>query len=39
MSWFQKFVPAKIRTEVHNQHGEQVMWMESFGMFACRPRA
>ena len=28
---------VKIRTEVNNQHGEQVMWMESFGMFARRP--
>ena len=30
---------VKIRTEVENQHGEQVMWMESFGMFARRPTA
>jgi acyl dehydratase len=29
---------VKIRTEVDNQHGEQVMWMESFGMFARRPQ-
>ena len=29
---------VKIRTEVTNQHGEQVMWMESFGMFARRVR-
>ena len=28
---------VKIRTEVDNQQGEQVMWMESFGMFARRP--
>ena len=28
---------VKIRTEVDNQHGEQVMWMESFGLFARRP--
>jgi acyl dehydratase len=27
----------KFRTEVNNQDGEQVMWMESFGMFARRP--
>ena len=27
---------VKIRTEVTNQTGEQVMWMESFGMFARR---
>ena len=27
---------VKIRTEMTNQHGEQVMWMESFGMFARR---
>lgn len=24
---------VKIRTEATNQHGEQVMWMESFGIF------
>lgn len=30
---------VKIRTEVHNQHGEQVMWMENLGLFACRPAA
>ena len=29
---------VKIRTEVDNQQGEQVMWMESFGMFARRPQ-
>ena len=28
---------VKIRTEVDNQHGEQVRWMESVGMFARRP--
>ena len=28
---------VKMRTEVTNQHGEQVMWMESFGMFGRRP--
>lgn len=27
---------VKIRTELFNQHGEQVMWMESFGMFSRR---
>lgn len=27
---------VKIRTEVTNQNGEQVMWMESFGMFGRR---
>jgi acyl dehydratase len=29
----------KIRTEVTNQRGEQVMWMENFGMFGRRPAA
>jgi acyl dehydratase len=29
---------VKIRTEVFNQDGEQVMWMESFGMMARRPQ-
>ena len=28
---------VKIRTEVTNQQGEEVMWMESFGMFERRP--
>ena len=27
---------VKIRTEVTNQQGEQVMWMESFGLFGRR---
>ncbi|MBK8046326.1 MAG: MaoC family dehydratase [Anaerolineales bacterium] len=27
----------KFRMEVTNQHGEQVMWHESFGMFLRRP--
>lgn len=27
----------KIRTEVTNQRGELVMWMENFGMFGRRP--
>jgi hypothetical protein len=29
---------VKIHIDMTNQHGEQVMWMESFGMFARRPR-
>lgn len=30
---------VKIHIDVTNQHGDQVMWMESFGMFGRRPAA